>query len=40
MAEGCKVSVKVVSQQGRCTYGHKVGDEWVVGDKTPEGLCT
>lgn len=40
MAEIYKVSVKVISQQGTCEMGHKVGDEWVVGEKTPEGLCT
>ena len=39
MAEHYKVSVKVVSQKGTCALGHKVGDRWVVDDKTPEGLC-
>ena len=39
MAEIYKVSVKVVSQKGTCEGGHKVGDQWVVGEKTPEGLC-
>ena len=40
MAESYKVSVKVISQQGTCEAGHKVGDRWLVGEKTPEGLCT
>jgi len=39
MAESYKVSVKVISQKGTCDAGHKVGDEWVFGEKTPEGLC-
>ena len=39
MAESYKVSVKVISQQGTCEAGHKVGDQWLVGDKAPEGLC-
>jgi len=34
-----KVLCKVVS--GTCNEGlHKVGDEFVVGNYTPEGLCT
>ena len=39
MAQSYKVSIKVVSQKGSCEAGHKVGDQWIVGDKTPEGLC-
>jgi uncharacterized repeat protein (TIGR04076 family) len=39
MAQSYKVRVKVVSQKGSCEAGHKVGDEWLVGEKTPEGLC-
>jgi uncharacterized repeat protein (TIGR04076 family) len=39
MAKSYKVRVKVVSQKGSCEAGHKVGDEWLVGEKTPEGLC-
>jgi uncharacterized repeat protein (TIGR04076 family) len=38
MAESL-VRVKVISQQGHCEAGHKVGDEWLVGEKTPEGMC-
>ncbi len=39
MAEIHDVVVKVVSQKGWCSIGHKVGDEWVIGGKTPEGIC-
>jgi len=39
MAESYKVSVEVISQEGTCEAGHKVGDRWVIGEKTPEGLC-
>lgn len=39
MAESYKVRVKVLSQKGTCEAGHKVGDEWVVGEKTPAGMC-
>ena len=38
MAEIQKVRIKVVSQKGTCEVGHKVGDEWVIDGKTPEGL--
>lgn len=39
MAESYNVSIKVISQKGTCEAGHKVGDQWLVGEKTPEGLC-
>ena len=39
MAEMSKVAVKVVSQKGTCAAEHKVGDEWVIRGKTPEGIC-
>ena len=39
MAESYKVNIRVISQKGACEAGHRVGDEWPVGEKTPEGLC-
>jgi len=39
MAERYDVAVKVISQKGTCAQEHKVGDEWVIRDKTPEGIC-
>jgi len=39
MPEVYQVGIKVVSQKGTCHAGHKVGDEWVIGSKTPEGIC-
>ena len=39
MAERCDVAVKVISQKGQCGAQHKIGDEWVIGQKTPEGIC-
>ena len=39
MAEPYDVLVKVISQKGTCAAEHKVGDEWVIGSKSPEGLC-
>jgi len=39
MAEPFEVLVKVISQKGTCGAEHKVGDEWVIGSKTPQGMC-
>jgi len=39
MAERYEVLVKVISQKGTCAAEHKAGDEWVIGRKTPEGIC-
>jgi len=39
MAETYDVIVKVISQKGTCDAEHKVGDEWVIGRKTPAGIC-
>jgi uncharacterized repeat protein (TIGR04076 family) len=34
-----EVKVTVVSQRGHCAHGHKVGDTWMCGTKTPAGMC-
>jgi len=34
------VIAKVISQKGTCSAGHKVGDEFVIGQETPPGLCS
>jgi uncharacterized repeat protein (TIGR04076 family) len=34
------VIAKVISQKGTCEAGHRVGDEFVIGEKTPPGLCS
>ena len=39
MADIYDVQIKVISQKGECSAGHKVGDTWVMGAKAPEGLC-
>lgn len=33
------VRVKVISRSAKCGAGHNVGDEWIVGGKSPEGIC-
>jgi uncharacterized repeat protein (TIGR04076 family) len=33
------VRVEVIMQKGNCAAGHKVGDHWVCGSKTPAGVC-
>jgi uncharacterized repeat protein (TIGR04076 family) len=39
MPEQYEVIVKVISQEGRCGAGHKVGDEWILEGKSPAGMC-
>jgi uncharacterized repeat protein (TIGR04076 family) len=34
------VIAKVISQKGTCEAQHKVGDEFVMGEKTPLNLCS
>ena len=34
------VIAKVISQKGECSAGHQVGDEFIVGQATPEGMCS
>jgi uncharacterized repeat protein (TIGR04076 family) len=34
------VIAKVISQRGTCEAGHRVGNEFVIGQKTPPGLCS
>ena len=34
------VIAKVISQKGTCSAGHGIGDEFAVGQTTPEGMCS
>jgi len=34
------VVARVISQEGTCSAGHAVGDEFVIGQYTPEGMCS
>ena len=34
-----KIIAKVISQKGTCYCGHKVGDEFVIDECTPSGMC-
>ncbi len=34
------VVAKVISQKGTCEAGHKVGDQFIIGQKTPPGICS
>lgn len=40
MVKQPKVVARVVSQKGTCVAGHKDGNEFVVGDRTPAGMCS
>jgi uncharacterized repeat protein (TIGR04076 family) len=35
-----QIVARVISQQGTCEAGHKVGDEFVIGQTTPPGMCS
>ena len=39
MARRYDVRITLVSQRKKCPNGHKVGDQWLVGRKTPAGVC-
>jgi len=39
MTETYNVVAKVLSQKGTCGAEHKVGNEWIINSKTPEGIC-
>ena len=34
-----EIIAKVISQKGTCDAGHKVGDEFTLGQMVPPGLC-
>ena len=34
------VIARVISQKGTCAAGHRVGDEFIIGEKTPPDLCS
>ena len=33
------VIARVILQRGTCAAGHKVDDEFVIGQETPQGMC-
>jgi uncharacterized repeat protein (TIGR04076 family) len=34
-----QIVARVISQKGTCSAGHKVGDEFTLGQHTPPGMC-
>lgn len=34
------VIARVISKKGTCTAGHRLGNEFVIGQKTPPELCS
>jgi len=40
MTEPFTVTARVVSQEGTCAAGMRVGDEFSVGDLTPANVCS
>ncbi len=39
MAEIYDVSIKLIGNRQPCHNGHQIGDAWMLGDKTPGGIC-
>jgi len=35
-----RVTATVVSQKGTCEAGHRIGDEFIIADKTPQDMCS
>jgi uncharacterized repeat protein (TIGR04076 family) len=35
-----KIVARVISQKGTCEFGHKIGDEFFIGQTTPAGMCS
>jgi len=35
-----QITARVISQRGICEAGHKVGDEFAMGETTPQGMCS
>ena len=40
MAELYTVMARVISQKGTCAAGLKVGDEFAIGEHTPDNICS
>lgn len=40
MAEWYQLKARIISQKGHCAAGHNVGDEFVIGDVAPAGICS
>ena len=34
------VIARIISQTGTCEAGHRVGDEYIIGQKSPTGICS
>jgi uncharacterized repeat protein (TIGR04076 family) len=39
MAGRHAVRMRIVDVRKRCPQGHRVGQEWIVDGRTPEGIC-
>lgn len=34
-----EIKARIVSIKGTCSAGHKLGEEFIIGQKTPPGMC-
>ncbi|HEX79327.1 MAG TPA: TIGR04076 family protein [Dehalococcoidia bacterium] len=35
-----RIVARVISQKGTCEADHKIGDEFIIGQSTPPGMCS
>jgi uncharacterized repeat protein (TIGR04076 family) len=35
-----EIIARVISQKGTCDAGHKVGDEFIISQRTPQDMCS
>ena len=35
-----RIIARIISQKGTCEAGHRAGDEFVIGQTTPPGMCS
>lgn len=40
MAAIYNIIARFISQKGTCSAAHRVGDEFFIGDKMPQGICS
>jgi uncharacterized repeat protein (TIGR04076 family) len=40
MADWYKVKATIISQKGHCEAGHKTGDDFIISDTIPAGICS
>lgn len=40
MSDWYKVNATIISQKGHCEAGHQIGNEFIISDTVPVGICS